>query len=75
MIRKTTPLPRRPSAERVLLDKMLHLLRGKPPLTGDQVVRIVKPATGAAAVDIRMMLCPPYFRLVDGGWVCIWRIG
>lgn len=75
MIRAHTPLPRRPSAEPLLLDAMLRILRGRLPLTRERIVKLVRAETGAAAVDIRMMLCPPYFKLVDRGWVCTWRIG
>jgi hypothetical protein len=74
MIRASTPVPRRPAAEAELLDAMLRILRGKRPLSSAQVVALVRPRTGAAAVDIRMMLCPPYFKLLERGWVCTWRL-
>lgn len=76
MIRATTPLPRRPAAEPELLDAMLSALRGLPPFTSQQAVTLLRFAgCQAPAVDIRMMLGPPYFRLLDRGWVCTWRIG
>ena len=75
MIRQTTPLPRRPSAEPELLDAMLEVLRNVPPFTSQQAVTLLRFAgCRAAAVDIRMMLCPPYFKLLDRGWVCTWRL-
>lgn len=74
VIRATTPLPRRPRAEAELLDVMLRILRGRLPLTSERIVKLVRPETGALAVDIRMMLRPPFFRLTDQGWVCTWRL-
>ena len=75
MIRATTRPPRRPAAEPELLDAMLAALRGVPPFSSQEAVRLLRfHGCRAAAVDIRMMLCPPYFRLIDRGWVCTWRL-
>lgn len=81
MIRATTPLPRRPAAEAELLDDVLAVFRGRKSLPSSQVVRLVNQQRGmsarlpAAAVDIRLVLQPPYFRLLDSGqWRCLWEL-
>lgn len=78
MIRDTTPLPRRPTAEAELLDEMLRLLQRRKPMWSGDIVKIVKQHAKVDrklnGIDIRMMLCPPYFRLEDQGWRCLWNL-
>lgn len=78
MIRSTTPLPRRPRAEAELLNEMLRLLSRCPPMWSGDIVNIVKKNARVNrklnGIDIRMMLCPPYFRLEDQGWRCLWNL-
>lgn len=84
MLRATTPLPRRPSKEAELLDEVLAAFRrrGWKSATSGQVVRAVNfersiaDKLPAAAVDVRLILAPPYFRLTDNGrWRCLWELG
>jgi hypothetical protein len=76
MIRSHTPLPKPPAAEKDLLDPVLDLCRGLPPMTSAEIVKHVKSCyPDAAAVDIRMMLRWPYFTLTEDGWLCRWELG
>lgn len=80
MIRDTTPIQRRPRAESELLDVMLLLLKRKRPMTSGEIVTAVRHEFSTLglpvplAVDIRLMLRPPYFRLTDTGWKCLWNL-
>lgn len=78
MIRETTALPRRPRAEPELLDEMLRLLQRRRPMYSGDIVKIVKKHAKLKSVpngiDIRLMLCKPYFKLVDTGWICTFNL-
>jgi hypothetical protein len=80
MLRAHTPLPKRPAKEAELLDEVLAVFqpadRRRPPvLTSRQVVAAVRSRRPEALpIDIRLVLCPPYFQLTDRGWICKWLL-
>ena len=76
MIRSTTPLPKPPAAEKDVLDPVLRIMSGRPAMTSDKIVAVVRQQhPHLAAVDIRLMLRRPYFDLEGRGWRCRWVLG
>jgi hypothetical protein len=79
MLRASTPLPKRPAHEAELLDEVLAVFAGGRHLNSAEVVRAVNHQRAlagrlpAAAVDVRLVLQPPYFQLQPSGrWKSTW---
>ena len=67
-----------PPKPRTLLDEMIRLIARLPPMSSSDIARIVcehaELEKRPTAIDVRLLLKPPYFRLVGRGWICRWKL-
>lgn len=63
---------------RTLLDEMIRLTTRLPPMSSSDIARIVcdhaQVTPRPKPIDVRLLLKPPYFRLVGRGWICRWNL-